>query len=781
LSQQLFNWPVLRTLGLYLGGCWVAVEFADWLVSRYELPPRVVDIALIGLLSFTPAVALLAYYHAAPGRQRFRMVEKIGVPINAVISLAVVISLLIRSGEPTPEIESVTVTVPSGEAITRPLVQASTVQGVSVFFFDNETGNEALDWLQYAATIGLSADLRQHPFVEVWTPYAGMESYGMFQLRKAGYDDGLEVPIALMRNIASQGGMEHFVTGTLQPAAEDGFVLAASLYTTATAQRVADVRLPANTDRSFLAAIDRVTEEVLAALDLPAAAADTNLPVVDRLTESIDALAAHTRALNARIVDGDNDQAIVHWQQAIATDPSFAVAHFGLGRALFDSGRMVEAGSSLQQALRHDYKLVDHERFITKGLNYTFQGQRDKELATYQAWTELRPQDPLAFSYLASAYLFAANDAVNARIAYERVYELDPRQDWVLAKIAYLHELTDNREAAIEYYTRSLDARPDAIEPLIKLGHLYRREGDLERARELFERAAIVASGLVDPSLELADLNLREGRYEAALARLDEAERIATAPRQRAAVLRGRIAYHAARGQQEAVLSLLPELARWSEQFLSPIDVMMSVWVDNIRHFAMTGRTDEAVRILRDFENRMQPPLNALVDVGYLRLSLALGDAEAAMSHGETVEALMETLSLDYLSYWVAYSRGLIYGLQDDPTTAIEQLEQSIRLYDTSVTSLTEEADRWQIMTDLAEFYRATDRTEQARQQWEAILDVFPSHAVANLGLARLARDRNDTAAAARHLATVNAALQDADENYPLRLAAIDLDASLGT
>jgi tetratricopeptide (TPR) repeat protein len=782
VTKSQVTWPLLRTVGLYMGACWVAVEFADWLVGRYALPDRLVDITLIGLLSFTPAVALLAYFHGAPGRQKAHPVEKIAIPVNAVVSAALITALFYLPRPDSVTTGTATGSDPVSEQLTRAIVQSSQRRGVSLFFFDNRTGDDSLDWLQYGLTLALSADLSQHPFVKVWTPYSGFSTYGLFHLRKAGYADGLDVPVALMRNIASDGKMEYFLTGTISAGEAPGSVaVTTTLYETATARAVDSVTRISSLDAGLLESIDSTTSALLADLALPTPTEQTaDLPVAERLTNSLTALEAHTRAMNARRLDTDTDAALTLWKQAVAEDPSFAVAQIAMGRMLLDSGQMIDGGMAIREALRHDYKLIDRERFIAKGMNYVFAGDRDKELETYRTWTELVPDDPLAFAYLGTTALYAANDPITALAAYERIYELDPREDWTLAKIAYLHEVLDNREAAIEYYTRYLEARPGDPSPLISLGELHRREGDLSAARQFFERAAIIASGLVDPTLNLADLDLREGRYDDALARLDEAEAIAAAPSQYAAVLRARLAWHAQRGQEQQLITLLPQLGQLVEQYLPPIDTMMAVWIEYIEHYVRAQRVEEGIEILRGFEQKLQPPLSSLVDVGYLRMSLAMRDPDAAEAHGEVAAELIETMDLLFLEYQVAYGEGVILGLRGDRQGAIEALERALALYDKSIDSLDQESIRLDIMIELADQYRLDDQQDRALATLRGVLSVYPAHVAANLAMAELLHQQGNADEAAKFLATVSHALAVADPNYPLLLAARELDASLG-
>ncbi|MEM9385205.1 MAG: tetratricopeptide repeat protein [Pseudomonadota bacterium] len=787
MTKKLITWPMLRTLGLYIGACWVAVEFADWLVGRYNLPDRVVDLTLIGLLSFTPTVALLARNHGEPGHQEWTITDKLAIPINALLSTALIGTLFFgqpfKGADASPlALETRTVTDPTGETMTRPVVTQALSQGITLFFFDNATGDESLDWMQYGANIALYADLIQHPYVKAWSPFVGMEAYGMFQLRKAGFDDGLKVPVALKRTIADKGLMEYFVGGRIEVnAAGDSKELVALLYDTASSRVLAEMRQDIGPEGGRLfAAIDAVTAEMFASLNLPGGEeVFVDLPTSDRLTNSLAAFESHTNGITAQLLDSDRDRAIRLWQQAVQEDPTFAVAHLTMGRALFEGGMMLDGGMAMQTALRHDYKLNDRERFVAKGMNYVFRGDREKELATYETWAELHPNDPMAYIYLGSAHLYGQNDPGNALTSYESAIDLDPRETWLLAKIAYLHELGGNREAAVEYYTRYVEAAPDDPGPLSSLGNLHRREGDLARARAFFERAVIVARGMVDPTLNLAELDLREGRYDAALARLDEASQIAATPRQHAAVLRQRIAYLGQRGQETEVVAKLPDLADQATQFLAPIDVIMGVWVEHVEHYVLAGQVEEAVEMLRKHEAQLQPPLNTLLDVGYLKVAVAMGDPQTAQLHGDAAGELLETLGLDHMRAYVGYYTGRVLSLLGRPDEAITELEKARTAYLASIQRIQDENLEFEIVTRLADVYLEQGRLDDARSNFEFVLTRYPANVEANLGMAKLLQREGDGAAAAPYLAAVNSALAQADTDHPLLLAARTVEASL--
>ena len=71
-----------------------------------------------------------------------------------------------------------------------------------VFFWQNESGDPELDWLQYGVTELLVQDLQQNPFILASSPWNNF-NHGIYaRMRKAGFENGLEVPRSLMREIA---------------------------------------------------------------------------------------------------------------------------------------------------------------------------------------------------------------------------------------------------------------------------------------------------------------------------------------------------------------------------------------------------------------------------------------------------------------------------------------------------------------------------------------------------------------------------------------------------
>ena len=236
LMGNLTQRRVPQIFGIYLGACWVAVEFADWLVERYLLSGYLVDLVLVGLLSLTPAVLMMAYFHGAPGKDNWERVEKIGVPVNLVVTVMLLVTLF-HGKDLGAATTTVTVTDEHGQLVEKVLAKRSFRRRIALFFLDHEDGAPERDWLQYGITLALDADLQQDPFFEVWTPYSGFEYEGFARLRRSGYADGLRAPVALLREIAQDESLDYFLSGRYTTS-DQHISINATLYETTTARLV---------------------------------------------------------------------------------------------------------------------------------------------------------------------------------------------------------------------------------------------------------------------------------------------------------------------------------------------------------------------------------------------------------------------------------------------------------------------------------------------------------------------------------------------------------------
>ncbi|MEM9057419.1 MAG: hypothetical protein AAGD86_08075, partial [Pseudomonadota bacterium] len=216
MFSTLFRRRVPQILGLYLGGAWVAVEFVSFLTERYLLSDALTDLTLVALFAMTPAVLIMAWFHGTPGDDKAPTIEKILVPVNVVAMLALV-AVMFHGEELGATATEVTAVDETGQTVTRMAPKASFRRRVALFFFESDAADDSLEWLRHGLPIMLQRDLEQDAFVSAWSPLKGFEQSGMLSLLRAGFSDGLDAPLPLMRQIAQTRGYPNFLTGRFAP------------------------------------------------------------------------------------------------------------------------------------------------------------------------------------------------------------------------------------------------------------------------------------------------------------------------------------------------------------------------------------------------------------------------------------------------------------------------------------------------------------------------------------------------------------------------------------
>jgi len=79
-----------QILGSYFIAGTSLILFIEYLIDKYQFPSHYPTLALFGLISIIPSVIILAYFHGAPGKDEWTIIEKIGIPVN-ILFIAVVL------------------------------------------------------------------------------------------------------------------------------------------------------------------------------------------------------------------------------------------------------------------------------------------------------------------------------------------------------------------------------------------------------------------------------------------------------------------------------------------------------------------------------------------------------------------------------------------------------------------------------------------------------------------------------------------------------------------
>jgi tetratricopeptide (TPR) repeat protein len=379
---------------------------------------------------------------------------------------------------------------------------------VAVFYFDNISNDEELDWLRTGLTDMLVTDLSQSAGVRV---LATDRLYSLLQ--QEGADQAAMTSFDVVQKVSAEAGMNTAVVGSYARAGDElriniriqdpgsGDVLAShSVLGAADAvfDLVDDITDWIESEFTIDARDTRVAAQV-PGIDLPdiegiADAAALRVAIMeDRdlrevTTQDVEAYRMYTEGVRLNL-ESKEDSAIPLLEAAVEKDPEFAMAHAKLSVAHGNAGDTEKAETYARRAFEMSDRLPPRERF-----------------------------------YIQGRYLSMNPETVNEAIeAYGRAVEMFP--DHLAARHNLAQQLMqlERYDEAIPHYEalRSLGHR---FAPSYgQLANAYGIRGDFGKAIEVLEGFVAKNPGNAQGHVNLGEALARAGRYDEAVVALDRA------------------------------------------------------------------------------------------------------------------------------------------------------------------------------------------------------------------------------------------------------------------
>ncbi len=749
---------VPHILGLYLTGATSAILFTDWLVTKYALSPYLTDFLLLAIVLALPSVLVMAYKHGAPGRDPWTPGQFTVLGCNALGAVAVL--LLLFGGKPLgATTETVTIETADGETVERRVAKEAFRKRVAVGYFDAAPGADAetLRWARLAVPTLFQIDLTQDLFATVAAPNAFAE-----KLRKAGFADGLGVPLALQRQLARESGFGHVLTGTVGRT-PDGFALTTRLYDAESGRELDEETFVAPT---LPAAVDAAARELRDDLELPSARAEgaADVPLAELTTQSEAALRAYATALHAWHFGQDLDAADAAMQEAIAADPTFAMAYLNRVDILMMRQQQAEALAMLRQAAQHEYRLTEPLRYTARVNLLFFEGQPDAAMQAAEQWATLYPDDTTALFFLGS-FRNMRGEYEQALATYRRLLALDPNPGYHLTIGDLLRNQLYRPEEALAEYRAYVRAFPDQSTGHRRIGFAYEVMGRLDSALVAFDRAYATDPSDFYALGNRAQVLLKLGRFGEAARLLDDGIGRARTPQEVAYFHDERADLLLRRGQTAEALEAQREAWARQAEYAGAASVLrdQALAAPDYAEAGLTAEVAPYVRAAKESPFYAQGGFFvANVDLAEAALAGIQGEHERAQAALARAEDVVDQFGIDQARPTLTAFRARLAAYRGDHVEAVERYGEAIE----------ENRGGYHLHFLRGRSLAEVGRAREARRDFEAVLERDPSRPEAHLDLARLAHARGDRADARRHLARALDAWADADPTYPEAQAA---------
>lgn len=354
-------------------------------------------------------------------------------------------------------------------------------QAIAVLPFKNLSGNAEDNFYEFSLADGIIAELA-HLRSLVVRPSQYIAQYAGQNIDPRQVGEDLAAPVVLAGSFIKT---------------PDRFRVTAQLIRTATGEILWSEKIDSHA-RDLITLQDTIAEHVISGLKLKLTEEEQE-KIEKPLTTSPEAYEFYLRGrdllfqyISHTFDDSDLDVAIRMFQEAIRLDPSFARAHYALGRCYvhhaqgYGGGEYFDlAEKSLLRALELDENLPGAR--LQMVYIYLHRGEKEQALGTLAEVRREAPNDPTVF--IIAGMLYRLNGLYDKALRqYDRLLELNPN-DVVIASYnrgriyTYRHEY----DHAIEELEKGRAVEPD--HPLIKtfLALIYFNQGRIEECRKLAE------------------------------------------------------------------------------------------------------------------------------------------------------------------------------------------------------------------------------------------------------------------------------------------------------
>jgi serine/threonine protein kinase/tetratricopeptide (TPR) repeat protein len=362
---------------------------------------------------------------------------------------------------------------------------------------------------------------------------------------------------------------------------------------------------------------------------------------------------------------GKDDDAIAHYQAALAKDPRFGRAYSGWAVSAFKAGRSQEADEAYKKAFSVLDRMTEREKLRTLGGYYLqVAGSYDKAIDNYSQLVSRYPADRGGHSNLAIAH-FASLNFTKAVEEGREALKIYPRNVTFHSNVALFALYATDFKAAAEEAARVIELDKNFAKGYLPQAIAAIDRGDFAAARDAYARmAATGAVGASRAASGLADLDLYTGQYKEAERRLRAAITDDENNRRTEGLIAKRVALGDALLAQGRVTDALREAAA-----IAALADGVTARVPAARILLQSGAGDESVRrIAGELNNQLQPQKRA-----YSKII----DGEVALARHRAADAVEHfTAARKFTDLWLArFDLGLAYVQAGAYAEAVSELE----------------------------------------------------------------------------------------------------------
>jgi len=369
--KDLWSRMVFQILAGYLVSSWVIKQAVSAIAANYFLSPHLVDLAWVILLSLSPTVFLLAYFHGKGKTTKWSNAELVGFPTNIALTLLLVL-FMFKGKDLGATTTHLTVENEDGKTVERTILKSEFTKNLLLFSYDETQNDTSLQWLSYGIPGLIGYDLSQ----DIYMRLTNALSY-INKIKDDGFNDGLNTSLMYKKSIASFYNHNYFVSGDFS--FTDGiYYITTRIYKTENGKLVSEFK---NEGDNLFSIGDAISVEIKKQIGLneqqPGDVKD--MPLEDIFTKSDEAFELFIKGAVSSNVNKNWKRGIDYIEKAIKIDPGFAHAYVTLAQQYFSNNQLDKVNKVLPLILNNQDKLSEKEQFVSKFFYYIIKQEPKKK------------------------------------------------------------------------------------------------------------------------------------------------------------------------------------------------------------------------------------------------------------------------------------------------------------------------------------------------------------------------------------------------------------------
>jgi tetratricopeptide (TPR) repeat protein len=380
---------------------------------------------------------------------------------------------------------------------------------IAILNFENQTGDQSLDWLRRGLVDMLVTELTQSPYLNV-IPAKRLNEFAS-QHNKS--EEELSDPVNAV-NIATHLNAEILLFGRIYPD-EDSLCIDVDLIDGKSGKFIRREMVHGRDLEQIFSMVNNLSYQVRSDLKGDLESLRTSEVSVAQMTTSLEAFRCYSKAIDNmdKFLWSEAEKCL---DDAIEADSSFSAGLLRLTMLKNQLGKKEESEQLLAKTNRHKDKLSEADRFRLEMLERRMKGD-------FENWREMLieavdrfPLDIDLRIHLAQYYR-EVGDFDRSLIEFETVLEMDPNRKLVYNDLGYLFAHRGDFTTAIQYIDEYAELAPNEPNPYDSKGEILMMAGRLDEAIEQYKIALEKWPSFVYSAVRLSNLNAELGDYDKAI------------------------------------------------------------------------------------------------------------------------------------------------------------------------------------------------------------------------------------------------------------------------